>query len=115
MQCDSVATARGSAKGADWSEEEIGPDVDESKDEVEDPPLGPAEARLYRGIAARLNYIAPDRPDIGFAVKESARAMSSPRVALGNAEAAGPLPEGSSSTGAPPAVAGADVDDRRLH
>ena len=49
---------------------------DEEADDADDPPLGPEEARLYRGIAARLNYIAPDRPDIGYAVKESARAMA---------------------------------------
>ena len=35
-------------------------------------------ARLYRAVAARLNYIAPDWPDIAFAVKEAARSMSSP-------------------------------------
>ena len=37
-------------------------------------------ARSYRAIAARLNYISPDRPDIGYAVKESARNMSKPRA-----------------------------------
>ena len=42
--------------------------------------LDAAGARLYRGVAARLNYIAPDRPDIAYAVKEAARNMSSPEV-----------------------------------
>ena len=41
--------------------------------------LGPEDARLYRGVAAILNDIAPDRPDIAYAVKESARGMSAPR------------------------------------
>jgi len=34
---------------------------------------------VYRGVAARLNYLAPDRADIGYAVKEAARDMSAPR------------------------------------
>ena len=46
---------------------------------VEDPELGPAEARTYRGVAARLNYIAPDRADLSYAVKEAARSMSKPK------------------------------------
>ena len=46
----------------------------------DDEELDAASARLYRGVVARLNYIAPDRPDIGFAVKEAARSMSKPRV-----------------------------------
>ena len=41
--------------------------------------LGPADARLYRAVAARLNYIAPDRADIAYAVKETARSMSAPK------------------------------------
>ena len=32
----------------------------------------------YRAIVARANYLAPDRPDIAFAVNELARSMSSP-------------------------------------
>ena len=36
-------------------------------------------AKVYRAVAARLNYISPDRPDIGFAVKEAARSMSKPK------------------------------------
>ena len=39
-----------------------------------------AQATRYRALAARLNYLAVDRLDILFAVKESARAMSSPSV-----------------------------------
>ena len=37
------------------------------------------ESTLYRAIAARLNYLAPDRMDIQFAAKEAARAMSAPQ------------------------------------
>ena len=36
------------------------------------------EATQYRAIVARLKYMAPDRADIQFAVKESARAMAHP-------------------------------------
>ena len=31
-------------------------------------------------LFVRLNYISPDRPDIGYAVKESAQNMSKPRA-----------------------------------
>ena len=33
---------------------------------------------LFRGIAARLNYLSTDRPELQYAVKEAARTMSSP-------------------------------------
>ena len=74
---DAIADATESA-GSDkhWTDEgdrEEPPTVDE------DPELGPAEARVYRGVAARFNYIAPDRADIAFAVKETARSMSAPK------------------------------------
>ena len=39
-----------------------------------------AEASLYRGIAARLNYLARDRTDIQYACKEASRRMARPRV-----------------------------------
>ena len=46
--------------------------------------LKPAEAKVYRRAAARLNYLALDRPDIGFATKEIARCMANPRDVDGN-------------------------------
>jgi hypothetical protein len=39
-------------------------------------PLGNEEQQLFRSLAASLNYLANDRPDIGFATKELCRAMS---------------------------------------
>ena len=48
--------------------------------EIDETPLEGAEAKLFRGIAARLNYLGPDRPDIQYAVKEAARTMASPRA-----------------------------------
>ena len=46
----------------------------------EDRLLDRDEARQYRAMAARLNYMAVDRVDLQFAVKESARSMANPKV-----------------------------------
>jgi hypothetical protein len=40
--------------------------------------LSKEDASLYRAIVARANYLAQDRADIGFAVKELCRCMSKP-------------------------------------
>ena len=45
--------------------------------------LDAAEATQHRGIAARLNYLAANRPDIQFATKEAARAMARPTARHG--------------------------------
>ena len=55
---------------------EDGPAEDEGTDEL----LGPAEASQYRANAARANYLAQDRADVQYAVKEIARRMSRPRT-----------------------------------
>ena len=55
-------------------------DPPDDEDDGEEELVG-TEATLYRAIAARLNYLAPDRMDIQYAVKESARAMSAPKRA----------------------------------
>ena len=47
-------------------------------DEEEDYPLNHENARKYRGIAARLNYLAQDRPDLKFAALKASRCMSDP-------------------------------------
>ena len=49
-----------SSPGADGKEEE---------DKPEDEPLDSEGARFYRGVAARLNYLSFDRPDLQFSVK----------------------------------------------
>ena len=75
---DSIQSARQSAKSDQWDIEqasEVAIDGDEFDED-----LNAAEARLYRGVAARLNYMSPDRPDIGYAVKEAARSMSAPKA-----------------------------------
>ncbi len=44
------------------------------------PLLNAQDASMYRALAARANYLAQDRADIQFAVKEIARRMATPRV-----------------------------------
>ena len=41
--------------------------------------LSPAEATEHRPLAARANYLAADRPDVGCAVKELCPDMAAPR------------------------------------
>ena len=45
-----------------------------------DEELPPEKAKQYRGLVARANYLAQDRADIGFAVKELCRKMAKPTV-----------------------------------
>ena len=75
---EAISEAKESAGANDkWEcREEPEEQTGQEKDEL----LGPAEARLYRGVAARFNYIAPDRADIAYAVKETARSMSAPKA-----------------------------------
>jgi hypothetical protein len=56
--------------------------VNEQKSDQRDPDeeLGGKEATKYRAIAARLNYLSQDRPDIQYAAKEISRDMSKPKV-----------------------------------
>ena len=49
---------------------------EEDGDEEE---LTSAEATKYRALTARAMFLAQDRTDIGFAVKELSRRMSKPR------------------------------------
>ena len=46
--------------------------------EEDDEELGRDEARSYRGVAARLNFLAIDRPELQYSVKEARRAMATP-------------------------------------
>ena len=50
----------------------------ESRVPDEKPLLGPTEHSLYRTIVGKLMFIAAERPDIQFWVKECARGMQSP-------------------------------------
>ena len=61
------------------------PGVPETKDEVrmydQSPELSKADSTAFRGLAARLNYLALDRPDLQFAAKEVSKKMARPREA----------------------------------
>ena len=46
---------------------------------LDESPLGPEQCTVYRALVARANYLAQDRADIGFSVKELCRHMSQPR------------------------------------
>ena len=46
---------------------------DDNEDELSD-----ADSSKYRGLAARANFLAQDRPDIAYSVKELCRGMSKP-------------------------------------
>ena len=53
-------------------------EVDEVEEKVEEErdELGKEEASRYRAAAARLNFLAQDRPDLQFLSKESSRRMA---------------------------------------
>ena len=53
----------------------LGADEDDNDDDV---PLTGTDITNYRGLIARCNYIASDRPDRNFAIKECCREMSAP-------------------------------------
>ena len=61
----------------------ITPGVKRKPEEYEDPEnlkeLDEVAAGKFRALAARANYLALDRPDIGFASKECCRHMAKPR------------------------------------
>ena len=62
--------------GANGAEEEIVQDQ-EGEDPEEEELQGDAK-RNYQRQAARANYLCLDRPDIGFATKETMRRLSAP-------------------------------------
>ena len=65
----------GAAKGVSTPGEEERPwEAEENATELEN-----GDVRRFRGMAARLNYLAADRPDIAYAVKEVCRGMARPR------------------------------------
>ena len=41
--------------------------------------MSPADATLYRRAAARINYVALDRPDLSFASRVASSHMSNPK------------------------------------
>ena len=66
-----LESAKGvSTPGVDWKEA----DVDETQEEE----LTGEDAKAYRMIAARMNYMSFDRPDAQYAIKEACREMARP-------------------------------------
>ena len=57
-----------------------GPALEHDVEGTRGPLLNPADASSYRALVARANYLAQDRIDIQFAVKEAARRMAAPRT-----------------------------------
>jgi hypothetical protein len=64
------------AKGNDFP----GVKVDSNYDYGEEVDMDPKAATRYRRSAARINYMAMERPDIGHSSKEISKSMSSPKV-----------------------------------
>ena len=56
--------------------------VDEGSEDLpwEDQPMTPSEQTRFRGTAARINFLAADRPDLQYASKETSRRMSCPTI-----------------------------------
>ena len=54
--------------------------ADTNQDYYEEADMGPKEATRYRRSAARINYMAMERPDIGHSSKEISNSMSCPKV-----------------------------------
>ena len=50
----------------------------DEEDYEDDGPLVGEDVTRFRGVVARCNYLAADRPDCVFAVKECCREMSAP-------------------------------------
>ena len=57
----------------------VTPGIKMTINEDEDAHLDPSSATRYRQLIARCNFIAQDRPDVQYAVKEAAKGMSSPK------------------------------------
>ena len=68
--------------GLEWAKDIGSPGCKETTKAAEEnrDDMAPDDARAYRAIVARLNYLAADRPDIQYSVKEACRVMSTPKV-----------------------------------
>ena len=51
----------------------------EEQEEIDESPLDKSDAKLFRGVAARRNYMGPDRPNMQYVIKELSRCMANPR------------------------------------
>ena len=64
--------------GVGGSRSVVTPGVDDDDDETVEVDIEGADATRFRGVAARCNYLAFDRPDLQYATKEVCREMSKP-------------------------------------
>eukprot|EP00973_Karenia_brevis_P034277 4728772-Karenia_brevis.AAC.1 len=55
-------------------------DKEDRVEEWEDEFLGKSKSTEYRGLAARLNFMCLDCPELQFAIKQCSRDMANPRV-----------------------------------
>ena len=53
--------------------------AEDPEEQAEDELMDAVEARRFRAVAARANYLGIDRPDVQYAVKEVCRSMAAPR------------------------------------
>ena len=53
---------------------------DRERDENGEQPLDKAEANMYRSCVTRADFLAQDRADIAYAVKEACRDMANPKT-----------------------------------
>ena len=71
--------------GMEGAKPAVTPGTAETKEETKaydkSPELSRRDAAVFRGLAARLNYLSLDRPDLQFSAKEVAKKMSKPREA----------------------------------
>ena len=71
--------------GMEGAKPAVTPGTAETKEETKaydkSPELSRRDAAVFRGLAARLNYLSLDRPDLQFSAKEVAKKISKPREA----------------------------------
>ena len=53
--------------------------MEDPKESGKEEPLEGQDITTFRGLAARANYLALDRPDLQYAAKEICREMSKPQ------------------------------------
>ena len=68
-----------SAEGVKDSSQAKDPAGLKDRGKTEDAEMSPEDATLFRSVVARANFLALDRPDLMFSVKEASRSMACPR------------------------------------
>ena len=55
-------------------------DKEDKEEPWMDQPMDKEQAKEFRGLAARLNYMSQDCPDLQFPIKQASREMANPSV-----------------------------------